>query len=189
MYDKVNSGDAANPLRYSLIHCQITDQPLLAHIKASNLLIAFQPIFLHSDMHIVPGRCGDKIMESSYAFRTAAEMGIHASYGTDCPVEDLDPLACIYCAVTRKDLSGQPEGGFYPGECVDVETAVDAYTLESAYHEFREDIKGRIKEGYYADFVILDKDIFTCAPEEILHISPVMTMVGGKIVYQKQMES
>ena len=123
-------------------------------------------------------------MKTSYAFGTAAETGIHASYGTDCPVEDLDPFACIYCAVTRKDLKGQSAGGFYPAECVDVETAVDAYTMESAYHEFREDVKGRLKAGYYADLVVLDRDIFTCEPEAILGTNPVLTMVGGKVVYR-----
>jgi len=68
---------------------------------------------------------------------------------------------------------------------VDVATAVDAYTIESAYHEFREDVKGRIKEGYYADMIILDKDIFTCDPMEIKDIKPELTMVGGKVVYRK----
>lgn len=184
MYDEANGGSGENPLRHSLIHCQITDEALLSHIKASGLLVAYQPIFLQSDMHVVPTRCGDEIMKTSYAFGTAAETGIHASYGTDCPVEDLDPFACIYCAVTRKDLKGQPAGGFYPAECVDVETAVDAYTMESAYHEFREDVKGRLKVGYYADLVVLDRDIFTCEPEAILGTNPVLTMVGGKVVYR-----
>ena len=69
-------------------------------------------------------------------------------------------------------------------EKVDVETAVDAYTMESAYGEFMEDRKGRIKEGYYADMALLDRDIFTVDPAEIKDILPVMTMVGGKIVYR-----
>jgi len=112
-------------------------------------------------------------------------MDIRASYGTDSPVEDCNPFPCIYTAVTRKDLEGKPEGGFYPEECVDVETAIDAYTIESAYHEFREDVKGRIKEGYYADMIVLDTDIFTCEPNAIKDIRPIMTMVGGKIVYQR----
>lgn len=185
MYDKVNGEEGTNPLRHSLIHCQITDRPLLERIRDSHLLIAYQPVFLQSDLHIAPQRCGSKIMETSYAFRTAAELGIHASYGTDSPVEDLNPLACIYCAVTRKDFGGHPDGGFYPQECVDVETAVDAYTIESAYHEGRETVKGRLKAGYYADLVVLDRDIFTSTAEELLHTRPVLTMVGGKIVYDK----
>lgn len=183
LYESVNKG-RGNPLRHTLIHCQITDRPLLERIRRDELLIAYQPIFLHYDMHIVPSRCGDALTSTSYAFRTANELGVHASYGTDAPVEDLNPFACIYCAVTRCDLKGQPVEGFYPQERVDVETAVDAYTIESAYQEFREKIKGRIKTGYYADLVVLDRDIFTCDPMEIKDIKPVMTMVGGRIVYQ-----
>lgn len=188
MYEKgpkgINSEGLLNPNRNSIIHCQITDMELLKRIKKAELLVAYQPIFLRSDMNIAETRCGKELMKTSYAFRTAAEMKIHASYGTDCPVEDLDPLKCIYTAVTRKDLSGRPAGGFYPDECVDVETAVDAYTFESAYHEFREDIKGRLKKGYYADIVVLDNDIFTCDPDDIRYTKPVLTMVGGKIVYR-----
>ncbi len=69
-----------------------------------------------------------------------------------------------------------------------METAIDAYTIESAYAEFMEDRKGRIKEGYYADVVLLDRDIFTVDPMEIKDILPVMTMVGGKIVYKNHDE-
>ena len=124
-------------------------------------------------------------------------MDIRASYGTDCPVEDCNPFESMYAAITRKDLQGSymgvqgldpekdPDGCFVPSECVDVFTAVDAYTIESAYHEFREDVKGRIKEGYYADMLVLDKDIFTCDPMEIKDIKPEITMVGGRIVYKK----
>ena len=70
-------------------------------------------------------------------------------------------------------------------KCVDVETAIDAYTYESAYCEFQEDVKGRIKPGYYADLVLLDTDIFTCDPLTIKDILPIMTMVDGKVVYEK----
>ena len=68
---------------------------------------------------------------------------------------------------------------------MDVETAIDAYTMESAYAEFQEDVKGRLKPGYYADMVLLDRDIFTVDPMEIKDILPVMTIVGGKVVYQR----
>ncbi len=184
MYETANKG-GDNPMRHSIIHCQITDKPLMERIRDASLLIAYQPIFLQYDLHVVTDRCGEELTSTSYAFKTAYDLGIHASYGTDAPVEDLNPFPCIYCAVNRKDLKGQPEQGFHTHECVDVETAIDAYTIESAYHEFRENVKGRLKKGYYADLVVLDQDIFTCDSMDILNIKPVLTMVGGKIVYQK----
>ena len=82
-------------------------------------------------------------------------------------------------------MDGQPEGGFHAEECVDRETAIDAYTYESAYAEFLEDRKGRIQEGYYADLVLLDTDIFTCEEEKIPGILSDLTMVRGEIVYER----
>ena len=178
--------DGKNVLRNVLIHCQITDKPLLERIAKADTLIAYQPVFLQGDMYAVESRCGVELSSTSYAMKTAIDLGIHASYGTDSPVEDCNPFANIYCAVNRKDLTGKPDGGFNPQECVTVEQAIDAYTIESAYMEFAEEYKGRIKPGYYADLEILDKDIFTCDTMEIINILPELVMVGGKVVYTKE---
>lgn len=183
-YEKVSP--AGNPLRHSLVHCQITDKPLLERIAEDNILIQYQPVFLDYDMHAVVSRCGRELSSTSYAFKTARDLGIHVSYGTDSPVEDLNPFPNIYHAVTRKDKDGWPMFGFYPQEKVTVEEAIDDYTIGSAYCEFKEKLKGRIKPGYLADMVVLDKDIFTCDPDEIYDMEPVMTFIGGELVYQKK---
>jgi predicted amidohydrolase YtcJ len=135
-------------------------------------------------MHIVEQRCGRKLADSSYAFGSMIRMGIPTSYGTDCPVEDLNPFENIYCAVTRKDLSGNPFQGFHPDEKVDIYTAIDAYTTASAFCSFEEGVKGRIKEGYMADFAVLDRDIFSIPEDEIKSVRVLQTMVGGKTVYK-----
>ena len=150
-----------------------------------DILVQAQPVFIGFDMSILEDTCGKEMAATSYNFGTLLKRGAHLSYGTDCPVEDCNPFPNIYMAVTRKNMEGKPEGGFYPKECVDVETAIDAYTVESAYCEFKEDVKGRIKPGHYADMVVIDRDIFTCDPMEIKDIKPEMTVVGGKIVYKK----
>lgn len=176
--------DGRNSLRHALIHCQITDRPMLERIRDLGLLTAVQPVFLDYDMHVVIDRCGRELASTSYAFGTMARLGIHMSFGTDCPVEECDPFMNIYEAVNRRDRKGFPEGGFFPEESVDVATAIDAYTGESAYMEFMEDRLGRIRAGHYADMVMLDRDIFGCDPLEIKDISPVLTMVNGRIVYE-----
>ncbi len=183
-YEKVFRG-GKNPLRHGLIHCQITDRPLLERIVKDGIPVFYQPIFLDYDMHAVISRCGEALSSTSYAFRTVEDLGGSVSYGTDSPVEDCNPFPNIYSAVTRKDKTGYPEGGFFPQECVDVFSAVDAYTAGSAYAEFREKDKGRLKPGYAADLAVLDRDIFTCDPMEIRGILPVLTMVGGNVVYKK----
>ncbi len=176
--------DGKNKLRHALVHCQLTDEEILKDIKDSDILVMAQPIFINYDLHVVEKLVGKELASTSYAFGRMIRDGVHLSYGTDCPVEDCNPFPNIYTAVARKDLSGFPEEGFYPEERVDVETAIDAYTYESAYAEFMEDVKGRLKPGYYADLVVLDKDIFTCDTEEIKDIKPVLTMVGGQVVYE-----
>lgn len=176
--------EGKNPLRHGLVHCQITDVPLLERIARDNIYIMYQPIFLDYDMHAVISRCGEALSSTSYAFRTAEKLGIHVSYGTDSPVEDCDPFANIYSAVTRKDKTGWPENGFFPQECVDVSQAIDAYTVGSAWNEFHEKDKGRIKPGFLADMVVLDTDIFTCDPMQIRKINPVVTVIGGSIAYR-----
>lgn len=175
--------EGENKLRHGLIHCQITDEGLVRRIAEKDILVFAQPIFLDYDMQIVEELCGKELASTSYAFGSLQRLGAHVSYGTDCPVEACNPFPNIYMAVTRKNREGKPEGGFYPSECVSVSDAIDAYTIESAYAEFMEDRKGRIKAGYYADLVLLDRDIFTVDPMEIKDIQPEMTMVGGKVVY------
>ncbi len=178
--------EGKNPLRHALVHCQITDRPLLERIVKDDILVMYQPIFLDYDMHAVISRCGEELSSTSYAFKTVEDLGGHVSYGTDSPVEDCNPFPNLYSAVTRKDKKGWPEGGFFPQECVDVPQAIDAYTAGSAYNEFREADKGRIKPGFLADMVVLDTDIFTCDPMKIRDILPVTTIVGGKVAWQKQ---
>lgn len=172
-----------NPLRHSLIHCQITDRPLLERIAKDGILVSYQPCFLDYDMRVVEARCGKELASTSYAFKTMDELSpMRISYGTDAPVEDCNPWANIYFAVTRKTADGTMS--FHTEECVDVYTAIDAYTINSAYAEFKENTKGRIKEGYVADLTLMDKDIFTCPVDEIKDIKALMTIVDGKCVYQ-----
>lgn len=181
-YDAVCT-NGQNPLRLGVVHVQITDQALLERFTKNHILAYVQPIFLHYDISIVRDRVGDALASTSYAFNTMRKLGIHASYGTDCPVEDLNPLECIYCAVTRRNLRGEPSEGFEMQEAVDVSAAVDAYTTESAYVSFEENAKGRLQPGFYADLAVLTDDIFTINPMQIKDVGVVATMAGGRWVH------
>ncbi len=183
-YEKAFVG-GENKLRHALIHCQVTDQELIGRIVDKDILVMAQPIFMGSDMDVMQQIFKEELTSTCLAFGTLLKRGAHLSYGTDCPVEDCNPFWNLHQAINRVDINNKPEGGFYPEQCVDVETAIDAYTYESAYCEFMEEVKGRIKLGYYADMVVLDTDIFTCDPLTIKDILPVMTMVGGRVVYEK----
>ncbi len=177
--------DGKNINRHGLVHCQITDRKLLERIAALGVINLVQPIFLDYDLHVVEARVGRELASTSYAFRSMDELGIPTSYGTDAPIEDCNPFPSIYCAVTRKDLKGYPEGGHFPEERVSLSRAIDNYSLASAYSEFKEDIKGRIKPGYLADMIVLDRDIFTIDEDEIKDVKVELTLVGGEVVYKR----
>ena len=183
-YDKVCE-NGENPLRLAIIHVQITDRPLLERFTKNDILALVQPIFLHYDTAIVEDRVGKDLAATSYAFKTLMDLGVHTSYGTGSPVEDMNPIDNIYCAVTRKNLRGEPAGGWHPEECVDIYSAIDAYTIESAYASFDEKVKGRLMKGYFADLVVLSDNIFTVNPDDIRTVKVDATMVNGRFVYQR----
>lgn len=178
-------GPQGNKNRHGIVHCQITDRPLLERFRQLDVCALVQPIFLHYDLHIVEDRVGRELASTSYAFHTMNQLGLHVSYGTDSPVEDLDPIANIHCAVNRQDLKRRPAAGWHPEERVDIYQAVDDYTIGGAYNAFEEDKKGRLLPGYLADLVMLSQDIFHVPSENILDTQVLMTMVGGNVIYEK----
>lgn len=175
-----------NPLRLGVVHVQITDKPLLERFAAQQVLSYVQPIFLHYDIQIVEDRVGPELAATSYAFGTLLRSGAPIALGTDCPVEEIDPFANLYCAITRKRLNGQPENGFHTEEALDIYEALDAYTVGSAWAQFEENVKGRLLPGYYADLAILNQDIFTVSPEALLTTVVEATMTGGRFVYRRE---
>lgn len=177
--------DGKNPLRHGIVHCQITSREQLERIAKLNIAVMYQPIFLDYDNKIVESRVGEDLASTSYAFNTLYQLGAPISMGTDSPVEDSNPFPNIYCAVTRKALDGTPEGGFYPEENMKVEDVIDAYTHGSAYNEFKEDFKGKLKPGYVADLILLDRDIFSIDPDEIKDIKVLKTMIDGEFVFER----
>ncbi len=181
-YEKVLAG-GPNTLRHGLVHCQITDRPQLERIARMGILTLAQPVFLHYDSHIVESRVGRALAQTSYAFRTLSELGSPVSFGSDSPVEDCNPFPGIAAAVNRTDPDGFPQGGYVPGERMTVAQAVDCYTVGSAYAEFCEEKKGRLLPGYWADLIVVDRDIFSIDPREIGKTRVLMTMTGGDIVY------
>lgn len=179
-----NGRNKDNRLRHGIVHCQISNRDQLNRIAKLNIPVMYQPIFLDYDIQIVEARVGKELASTSYAFNTLYKLGAPVSLGTDAPVEDCNPFPNIYCAITRQRLNSNPEGGFNPKEKMELEDAIDAYTIGSAYNEFKEDFKGRLKPGFVADLIVLDKDIFSVNENEIKNIKVEKTMIDGKFVYE-----
>ena len=173
-----------NPLRHGIVHCQITSYEQLERITKLKIPVMYQPIFLDYDIQIMEDRVGKELASTSYAFNTLYKMGCPISFGTDSPVEDCNPFPNIYCAVNRMTMDASPSEGFNPVEKMKVEDVIDAYTIGSAFNEFKEDFKGRLMEGYVADLIVLDRDIFSIDPLEIKDIQVEKTMIHGEIVFE-----
>lgn len=171
-------------LRHGIVHAQILSDELVNRMKELNIQAYIQPVFIQSDMDMAEDRIGDRI-KTSYNWRTLADEGIHISMGTDSPVEDMEPIANIYSAVTRKSISSPDRQPWHPEESLTLDEAIKFYTEASAYAAGDEDKKGKIKKGYLADMTVLDKDIYAVPAEEIKDIKVAMTVVGGEITYRR----
>lgn len=183
-YDKVLNGKE-NSLRLGINHIQLTDYDLIERVAKKDYLTYVQPLFLEDDLPILYERVGTERAETSYLFQTMIGKNIHQSFSSDAPVVSFNPFEAIQSAVTRNRISTPLEDPHLPEEAIDIYSAIDAYTIEGAYASFDEDKKGRLKEGYLADFIILNEDIFTTSKEEIKNIQVLSTYVDGKRVYQK----
>ena len=145
-----------------------------------------QPCHLLADMRWAPAILGPEREYEGYAIGTMRKAGARLAFGTDYPVEHINPLRGLYAAVTREFEDGGPEGGWLPEEKVSIEEAIRAYTLGSAFAEFEERRKGTLSPGKFADLIVLSQDITNVSPSELLRTDVLLTMVGGKIVYQKE---
>ena len=169
--------------RHGIVHCQITRPDQLERIAKLKLHVYAQSIFLDYDLHIVEDRAGRKLAESSYSWKTLAEKGVTVSNGSDCPVELPNVMGGIQCAVTRCDLKGV--GPYLPREAFTVQEALDSFTKMGAKASFEEGIKGEIKPGMLADFVVLGANPFETDPSGLKDIPILATFLGGKQVYRK----
>ncbi len=134
-------------------------------------------------MRWAEARIGRARCAQAYNVRSFVDAGVRVAFGTDWFVAPLDPMLGLYAAVTRQFADGTPAGGWFPEQRVTLEQAVECYTHGSACAELAEHHKGRLKPGYLADLTILSRDIFAAAPRDILDTRPVLTMVGGRVVF------
>ena len=176
-----------NPrLRHGLVHAQILNQGIMDKMKELGIMAYIQPIFIEYDLHMAESRVGRERMKTSYNWRDLLDSCLMIPFGTDCPVESFNPMPNIYSAVTRKDLEGRPEGGWYGKQALTVEESVDAYTRMGAWASYEEEEKGQIVPGMLADFTVLERNIFEIAPDEIKDVKVAMTVVGGLIQYDSR---
>ena len=172
--------------RFRIEHSQHLHPDDIARFGELNVIAAMQAIHMSSDRPWAIERLGEKrIIEGAYMWQALLESGALVINGTDVPVEPIDPIASFYASVTRKTLKKQPEGGYEPDQKMTRVQALRSYTLDAAYGEFEENYKGSIEVGKLADFTVFNQDLMTVEDDAVLDTKIAMTIVGGKIVYEK----
>lgn len=172
--------------RHGIVHAQITNPAILDRMKRDGVIAYIQPVFVDLDMDVVESRVGRARMDKVYAWKSMLDMGIPAAGGSDAPVVGFDIMENIYFAVTRKNFSGKPEGGWLPEERLSVKEAVRLFTQAPAYASFSEETHGTIELGKTADLVVLEENLYEAPEERIKEIPVSMTIVGGSVVYERR---
>ena len=174
-------------LRHRIEHAQLIIPEDIPRFAELGVIASMQPTHCTTDMRFCEIRVGKERSQGAYIWRTLLDHGAHLAFGTDWSVEPLDPMRGLYSCVTRKSIEfDYPEGGWFPEQRLTMAEAIRYYTLGSAYASFEEDIKGSLEVGKLADMVVLSKDLFEIEPKEILTTEALYTILGGKIVYQKE---
>jgi predicted amidohydrolase YtcJ len=172
--------------RFRVEHAQVIHPEDIPRFAALGVIPSMQPTHATSDMRWARDRLGEKRLAGAYAWASLLKSGCRIAAGSDFPVESEKPLWGFYAAVTRQDHEGRPAGGWRPGERMTREQALRAFTFDAAYAAFEEKDKGTLEPGKLADFVVLDTDIMTCPPRDILKARVLMTVIGGEVVYRAE---
>jgi predicted amidohydrolase YtcJ len=167
-------------LRHRIEHIQLLHPQDLKRFNKLGVIASVQPYHATSDRDIADKYWG-KRDGFRYPYKSLLNHQTKLVFGSDLPIETMDPLKIIYAAVTRRK-EREKKRAWYPKECLSVPEAVFAYTQSASYASYEEKIKGSIKIGKLADMVVLSKNIFEVNPEEILNTRVESTILGGKIV-------
>jgi predicted amidohydrolase YtcJ len=165
-------------------HAQVVAYEDFGRFGAESVIASIQPTHATSDMPWAEARLGPRRIGESYAWRKLLHGGARLAGGSDFPVESQDPRFGYYAAVTRQDPSGNPPGGWRPEERLTRSEALALFTTDNAYAMFLEKRRGRVAAGQDADLTIMDRDVTSVSPADILQARILMTIVGGRIVYR-----
>ena len=171
--------------RFRIEHSQVVRRADLARHANLRVVASIQPSHCIDDMRWAPKRIGVERCRMAYNFKSFLDAQIPVAFGTDWFVEPLDPRIGLYAAVTRETIEGGPKDGFLPDERITLEQAIDLYTRGSAYAEFADAGKGTLEPGKLADLAVFAGDLFKVEPKKILTTPVDLTMVGGRVVFER----
>ncbi|HEV7432134.1 MAG TPA: amidohydrolase, partial [Steroidobacteraceae bacterium] len=164
-------------LRNHIEHAQVVSLPDIPRFKSLDLIASMQPTHATSDMNMAEDRIGKDRLKGAYAWRTFLDQGTRIAAGSDFPIESPNPFFGLHAAVTRTDRANQPPGGWHSSQAMTLLEAFRAFTLDAAFAQHQEATLGSLEKGKWADFILIDRDLFKIAPEDIWKVKVMQTWV------------
>lgn len=170
-------------LRHRIEHAQVVALSDIPRFVTLNVIPSMQPTHATSDMNMAEDRVGHERIAGAYAWRTFLQQGSRIACGSDFPIESPNPFWGMHAAVTRQDKRDLPQNGWYADQAMTVTEAFRCFTLDAAYAGHQENVLGSLESGKWADFIVVDRDLFRIRTKDIYKIRVLQTWVGGKRVY------
>lgn len=184
LYEKLLGERANSDHRWRIEHAQVVAPEDIPRFARLGVLASMQPTHATSDMPWAGDRLGPRRLAGAYAWRRFLDAGVRMPFGSDFPVEQVDPRLGLYAAVTRQDLEGRPPGGWLPDQKLGIAEALHGFTAAAAQASFDEESLGMLAPGKRADFVILDADPFDLPATALPRNAVRSTWVDGRPVYR-----
>jgi predicted amidohydrolase YtcJ len=170
--------------RHRIEHAQVVALEDIPRFKSLAIIPSMQPTHATSDKNMAEQRVGPQRIKGAYAWRSFLHQGSPVACGSDFPVESSNPFFGIHAAVTRQDAAGEPVGGWYPNQAMSVKEALRCFTLDAAYAGHQEKTVGSLEPGKWADFIVIDRDLFRTPTYDIHKTGVLETWVAGRPVFQ-----
>lgn len=186
-YENAQKINHTKDARHRIEHIECVSAADVPRFGTLGVIASFQPLHAYPDddtLKVWLPNVGPERAQRAWAWHSIESGGGVLAFGSDWPIVTLNPWPGVQNAVMRQTTEGNPPGGFVPGERVSLEDAIKAYTLGAAFAGHREKTEGSIEPGKFADLIVLARNLFTIESTQIADMEVLLTMVGGRIVYQ-----
>jgi hypothetical protein len=175
----------SGPRRDRIEHVQLMHPADFSRFRSMDVVASCQPVHLHTDMLVAEKKWGMDRCRYGYAWKSMLNAGVKVQFGSDAPVEHINPLLSFHAAIARQNPSGEPRGGWFPSERLNIEETIHAFTAVPALVSRKEAMLGILSPGRVADLTVFAEDLPGVAPERLPSVPVEMTMVNGEVAYRR----
>ena len=186
-YENAQKVNHTSDRRHRIEHIEDPAASDLPRFGKLGVIASFQPLHAYPNddaLKLWAGNVGPERALRAWPWRTVEKGGGVLAFGSDWPIVTQNPWPGVQNALTRQTTEGEPTGGWIPKERISLADALRAYTLGAAFAGHREKREGSLEPGKLADLIVVDHNLFLIEPTEIGKTEVLMTMVGGKVVYE-----